>query len=184
MPPWQLLLTFCVVLPAVYGLKYLVAQLAGGVNASLKRREQTQLKDEVASVERFLRRIDSLSAVEARENVDALLDREHEFLSSEPLPVPESVWKLMGPVSREFFSRFGSIADIGEQIQISAAALRPADPPAFVSIGGTEDGSIFLSSGSDVVYELNPFGTGYQPVAQTLYHWLLMQHHMFYGDGA
>ncbi len=166
----------------VLALRFLTTKLAGRlIEASHRWFPDTD--SQLASFQRRLDNIRKLSDNEARARALAVLSDENRFvcsaLTDEQIVSPPIT---LGPAASELFSRYSSIETAGGEMLIGPNVIRNVSTKTYHEIGGTEDGAVYVTQSSDVIYEMSADRRELAPVADTVYHWLLMVDLMFHDD--
>jgi hypothetical protein len=120
--------------------------------------------------------IGSISVEQARAEVEGLIAKGEKLFV---IPKGESASPLnqLGPVSREFFSRYGTLRSRDGGFELSAADIRESEyVHGFLSIGYSEDWDVVQRMGNDEVFVVEGAETReaeMQPCFSSIYHLIL-----------
>ena len=112
-----------------------------------KKREKPVMTEPGRSSER-----DFISLDRAREQVRQLISEKKLLIAESAIDTREASMQL-GPMTKEFFSRYGGVKTMRGGFRISAADVRPSEyVQGFLSIGHSEDWDVVQRPGSDEVF--------------------------------
>lgn len=96
--------------------------------------------------------VSSMSLEQARALVDDFIAK-GEKLSAEPADAAEPVHAQLGPITREFFSRYRKLKTRRGGFELSASRVQASNyVHGFVSIGHSEDWDVVQRQGADEVF--------------------------------
>jgi hypothetical protein len=96
--------------------------------------------------------VEAMSLEQARAIVDDLIVR-GEKLFATPADETKPLPKQLGPITRDFFSRYGTLKTRRGGFKLSAAGIRASEyVHGFLSIGHSEDWDIVQRQGADEVF--------------------------------
>ena len=141
---------------------------------ALSRRSQERTPDSLSSPPKL--EAASLSVEQARAEVEGLIAKgEKLFVAPEDEPTPPM--NQLGPVTREFFSRYSTLRSRRGGFELSAADIRASEyVHGFLSIGHSEDWDVVQRMGSDEVFVVEGAETReaeMQPCFPSIYHLIL-----------
>jgi hypothetical protein len=171
------ILVFLGSLVAVYLMRSCVIRVGLALIAWSRKQERRNPEFErgMALAVANIQQIGELLGEEARERASLLLnDRDRFVCSTSEDVLPDAYSEQLALAALSLFSRYSLITTAGGEMQIGPEVFHPAASPGFIEIGGTEDGAAFLVPFSDVIHEKAYGSQDLEPVADTIYHWILV----------
>ncbi len=174
----QLLLVFLGLLAVVYLIQLCIGRGLGQVLVAWTRRAHqidAEFHHDLSLATEAVEGIAEMPDTEALERATRLLRDRNRFVCSESEgPLPDEYARRLAPGASDLFSRYCSIATTGGEMLIGMEMFRNTTSPEMLEIGGTEDEAVCLMSSSEVIYRRNDASRDLEPVADTIYHWLLI----------